>query len=156
MSGMNTSKADISLPMDAQDLLPHRPPMRLVDRLIGEADQAGTVECRLPADSVVADAAGQIEPAAFLELIAQAYAAVKGYDDLLHRQPVHEGFLVGCRHVRIRQPARVGQLLTIRVKTIGILAGFAIAEGEVWCEKELLASGTVKFWVPAGEEGKPQ
>ena len=140
------AKPDLLLPMAVEDLVPHRLPMRLVDRLLEEGDRAGTVECCLRAGAVVVDAAGRFDEAAFLELMAQAYAAVKGYDDARHDLPVQEGFLVGCREIRVCKPARAGQTLTVRVKTIATVDSFAVVDGEVWCGPELLATGTIKLW----------
>ena len=139
---------DLALPLDVERLLPHRPPMRLVDRL---------VEATLGPDCLLADVAGGLEPVALIELIAQAYAAVRGYEERSQGRPVQVGFLVGVSTITF--PDLPGFRLTastrleIRVRTVGMFAGFALAEGEVRAGDRCLAAGGIKVWVPVDEEG---
>ncbi|MEI8078423.1 MAG: hypothetical protein WCH61_02190 [bacterium] len=149
---MKTAKTNWSLPLAARELLPHQPPMRFIDQLVRISGQDGTAVCRLSAEAIIVDADGHLEPAAVLELMAQAYATVIGYDNLQRQRGVEQGFLVGCRHVQIYQPVPAGQPLTIQVNTVSTIAGFAIGEGEVSCQGERLASGTIKIWLPSRQE----
>jgi predicted hotdog family 3-hydroxylacyl-ACP dehydratase len=121
--------------------------MRLVDRLVEFGDGDGCTESVLPADSPMASPGGALDPVALVELIAQSYAAVKGYDDMVHGRPVAEGFLVGIRKMRIAGAARAGERLLTRVKTVGTFEGFAVVEGAVTRGDETLASGTLKLWI---------
>jgi predicted hotdog family 3-hydroxylacyl-ACP dehydratase len=137
----------LALPMDAERLIPHRPPMRLVDRLLSFEDGGGLTESRLPAGSVLAGEDGAVDPVALVELIAQSYATVKGYDDRVHGRPVAEGFLVGIRKLRIPGKAFAGDRLLTSVKTVGTFEGFAVVEGAVARDGETIASGTMKLWI---------
>ncbi|HQT98379.1 MAG TPA: hypothetical protein PK416_10975 [Thermodesulfobacteriota bacterium] len=64
--------------MDAERLIPHRAPMRLVDTLVSINDGCAVAESVLPRSTMMADGEGKIDEVAFLELIAQGYAAFKG------------------------------------------------------------------------------
>lgn len=142
----------LSLPIDAERLIPHRRPMRLVDRLLACSGGAGMTETWIPEDSVMAAADGALDPAALVELIAQSYAAVKGYADLAAGMPVSEGFLVGIRKLAVTGKAYANERLLTTLKTIGSFEGFAVVEGTVTRDGEKLAAGTIKLWItgPAG------
>jgi predicted hotdog family 3-hydroxylacyl-ACP dehydratase len=141
--------------MAAERLIPHRPPMRLVDRLLSFADGDGTAEATVPGGSVAAAEDGALDPVALVELIAQSYAAVRGYDDLVHGRPVSEGFLVGIRRMRIAGKAHAGERLLTEVRTVGSFEGFAVVEGTVSRDGETLASGTLKLWITGKEGSNP-
>ena len=138
---------DLTLPMPAEKFIPHRLPMRLVDALISCAETGAEIEAIPSADCILVGADGILDEAALVELLAQSYAVAKGYDDLLQGKPISEGYLVGVRKFHILHPARAGERLLVRIKTVGSFEGFAVAEGEVEREGELIARGTIKLWL---------
>ncbi len=140
-------KIDLTLPMPAAAFIPHRPPMQLVDTLISYGDGAGVVEATPVADCILVDEDGALDEAAFVELLAQGYAVIKGYDDLLQGKEISEGYLVGVRKLRITGRARAGEPLLVRIRTVGSFEGFAVAEGEIERAAEIIASGTIKLWI---------
>jgi 3-hydroxyacyl-[acyl-carrier-protein] dehydratase len=142
-----------ALPMPADRIIPHRPPMRLVETLLSYESGSGEAEACFPPDSFLAGRDGKIDEAALIELIAQAYAAVKGYDDLSRGKPPGKGFLVGMRRLRIEGEARAGDRLRISIRTVGAFDNFAIVEGAVTRGGKTVASGTLKLWLaePPGE-----
>ncbi len=140
-------KNDLTLPMPAEALIPHRLPMRLVDTLISYGDAAGVVEARPAADCILVDADGALDEAAFVELLAQGYAVIKGYDDKLQGKDVSEGYLVGVRKLRVTGRARAGERLLVRIRTVGTFEGFAVAEGKIERAAETIASGSIKLWI---------
>ena len=135
------------LPLAAEELIPHRLPMRLVERLLEIEGKDGVVEALVSADCPLACTTEGLEDLAMIELLAQAYATVKGYCDLLEGKPVKQGFLVGIKTFTMLLSAQVGDQLKIKVKTLAELDAFAVAEGEVWRGPELLARGEIKVWV---------
>ena len=90
---------------------------------------------------------GTLEPVVFVELIAQSYAAIKGYEDTLNGVSVREGFLVGGRRVKLLSKAHVGDRLTIDIETSGHLEGFCVVDGVVRRDEEILAEGSIKLWI---------
>jgi predicted hotdog family 3-hydroxylacyl-ACP dehydratase len=139
--------AGITLPMAAELLIPHRTPMRLVDTLLSVNDGCAVAESVLPRSTMMADGEGRLDEVAFMELIAQSYAAFKGYMDLLEGKPVSEGFLVGVRHLEITGTAYAGDRLLTSIRTVGAFGGFAVVEGAVTRGDETLAAGTLKLWL---------
>jgi len=136
-----------TLPMAAERLIPHRAPMRLVDTLVSVDDGCAVAESVLPRSTMMANGEGKIDEVAFMELIAQSYAAFKGYLDLRDGKPPSEGFLVGVRHLEITGTAYAGDRLLTSIRTVGAFGGFAVVEGAVTRGDETLASGTLKLWL---------
>jgi 3-hydroxyacyl-[acyl-carrier-protein] dehydratase len=144
-------KIDLTLPMPAATFIPHRPPMQLVETLISYDNASGLVEARPVADGVLIDEDGALDDVALVELLAQGYAVIKGYDDLLQGKETSKGYLVGVRKLRVTGGARAGDRLLVAIRTVGSFEGFAVAEGEVTRDGETLASGTIKLWIMGAE-----
>jgi predicted hotdog family 3-hydroxylacyl-ACP dehydratase len=96
---------------------------------------------------MMADGEGKIDEVAFMELIAQSYAAFKGYMDRMNGKPPGEGFLVGVRNLEVTGRAYAGDRLLTSIRTVAALGGFAVVEGSVTRGDETLASGTLKLWL---------
>jgi 3-hydroxyacyl-[acyl-carrier-protein] dehydratase len=137
-----------SLPLAAGALLPHRPPMLLLERLLEYQDGWGVAEARPGRDSLFTEDDGGLHPAALVEIMAQGYAAVRGYEDLLHGRPVKNGLLVGIRAIEFRGRAFAGEILEVRIRRVGGIEGFVLAEAEVRRDGALLAAGTLKMYIP--------
>lgn len=135
----------LTLPTEAESLIPHRPPMRIVDRLERITERTAEASVTIPAGSPFVDGDGFLDPSAYVEMMAQAMAAMNGlkYYGLVSRL---EGFLLGAQNVRSTARARVGDRLSIVVHKATRLGDFAIVEGTVRCAGELLATGQIKIW----------
>jgi len=121
--------------------------MRLVDTLVSVIDGCALAESVLPRSCIMADGEGKIDEVAFMELIAQGYAAFKGYMDRMDGKPPGEGFLVGVRHLEFTGRAYAGDRLLTSIRTVGAIGGFAVVEGAITRGDETLASGTLKLWL---------
>jgi len=138
----------LQLPMAAEELIPHRLPMRQVERLLAFHDGEGVVEVVVGGENPLLEEDGTLSEVALVEMLAQAFAAVQGYADRLAGKPVGEGFLVGIRKISIESKARRGDRLTVRIRPVATIEGFAVVEGELSREGETLASGNLKLWLP--------
>jgi 3-hydroxyacyl-[acyl-carrier-protein] dehydratase len=138
----------MSLPFEAELLVPHRRPIRMIDRLVEFRDKSGVVEALIRSDNLLVGEDGTLDCIAFVEIIAQAYAAVKGYYNLSHNIPVKKGFLVAVKHTECNGEAYLGNLLRVNASTISEIGDYAIAEGVVMREEEVLASASLTLWVP--------
>lgn len=138
---------NLTLPQPAEKFIPHRLPMRLVDTLVSFEDASGVIEARPTAGSVLVDADGFLDAAALVELLAQGYAVIKGYADVQQGEEISKGYLVGIRKLHISGRARRGDRLIIQIRTIGSFEGFAVAEGEVVRDDEIIANGSIKLWI---------
>lgn len=138
--------------MAAERLIPHRAPMRLVDTLLSVHEGCGTTESVLPPNSMMADGEGRLDEVAFMEMIAQSYAALKGYMDLLEGRHAGEGFLVGVRRLEVTGRAYAGDRLLTSIRTGTSFGAFAVVEGSVTRGDETVASGIIKLWL--AEDGR--
>ncbi|MCP4666132.1 MAG: 3-hydroxyacyl-ACP dehydratase [Deltaproteobacteria bacterium] len=141
-------KPNLSLPMSTEHLIPHGPPLCLVNRLLEYKDKSGLVESRVGADHVLLRDDGSLSRPALVEMMAQSYAAIKGYEHLLEGRAVERGFLVGVRKVAFKGRSFAGDRLEIRVKEEGGIEEFAVIMGEVMREGKVIASGIIKLWMP--------
>jgi predicted hotdog family 3-hydroxylacyl-ACP dehydratase len=137
----------LSLPLAAVELVPHRKPMLLIERLLEVAGKSGLVEAQIGPDFLFLDGNNQVEAVAYVELIAQGYAALKGYIDRQQGLKVRQGFLVGVKTCVVHRPAHLGDRLAIDLKTIAEVGDFAIAEGVIRCEEAVLAHAEIKIWI---------
>lgn len=132
----------------AEQLIPHRLPIRLIDRLLAYDGRQGVVESTLLPDSICIRDDGSVEQAAMVELIAQSFAAVKGFADQREGKKVDRGFLVGIRQFTFQGTAYENERLLIYITKTGETDEFALAEGRVTREEETLAFGSVMVWIP--------
>jgi predicted hotdog family 3-hydroxylacyl-ACP dehydratase len=137
----------LTLPLAAEELIPHRLPMRLVDRLLEIDGKNGLVEALVSPECPLVATDDKLESIALIELIAQSYAALKGYLDRLSGAPVRQGFLVGVKKLRCLETVRVGQRLRIEIRTLAELDSFAVAEGKIWHDEKIVACGEIKVWI---------
>ncbi len=140
--------SNLGLPMSAETLVPHRRPMCLIDRLVHFESKAGIVETVVTSDGIVADADGIVDSTVLLELMAQSYAAMKGYEDLLQGKAPQKGFLVSVKHFEVLADARVGDLLEIAVSTAADVGGFTVADGTITRGHVQIATGSLTLWIP--------
>jgi len=144
----------LSLPIDAGMLVPHRPPLCLAGRLLKFSGQTGIVESVIRPDDIFLKEDGTLPSLTLVELIAQASAAVKGYDDLSQGKEIKKGFLVDIREIHFMGECREGDTLHIRVEIIRTISGFSVIHGQVERNGDVLAEGTLKLWVPEGSESQ--
>lgn len=138
----------LQLPVNADHLLPHRAPMILVDQLLEFNSGSGVVSALIAADNIFVDDNGYLEGLTLIELVAQAYAAIKGYDDKLNKRQVQRGFLVGGRSFTIKRCPCVGERLSIAITMVADLDEFSVVDGVVTSADEIIAEGSLKLWLP--------
>ena len=85
------------LPVSVGGLVPHEGPMLLVDRLIKIGERTAEVETTVRQDMPFVDDKGFLDEVAYLEIIAQAMAAMKGFEQHGRSKRKPEGFLLGAR-----------------------------------------------------------
>ena len=140
------------LPVDAARLIPHRPPMLLIDQLIEVRERASVTEMTVRKDMIFVADNGQLDDASFPEIISQAIAAQEGFRKLGNRCRPQEGLLLGVKNMEILGSARVGDTLRISVVKAAKLGDFGIVRGEIHKGDELIVRGEIKVWQSDGQE----
>lgn len=144
--------------MSAEVLVPHRPPLCLIERLIKFEGQTGVgvVEAIIGQDNIFLRQDGALPSLIQAELIAQASAAVKGYDDLRQGKEIKKGFLVDIREMHFTGRCFKGDTLLIRIEILRTISGFSVIKGEVEKGGEIIGAGTIKIWVPEDSDTMDQ
>jgi len=136
----------MKLPAAVESMVPHRPPMRLADRILSVGERVAVVETVLQPDNMFLNDDGTLDPAAYLEVIAQAAAAMNGFRTTVRESQPPEGYLLGARQLETLGAAHVGDTLTTRVFKATRFGDFGIIEGQVYRGDTLLAKGEIKVW----------
>jgi radical SAM protein with 4Fe4S-binding SPASM domain len=151
----NSAQAVARLPRPAAAYLPQQAPMRLVDTLLRIGERAAVVSAVFPPDSPFAAPDGLVDEAAYLEMMAQAIAALNGFRLRRRAGDDVRGFLLGCKQVVIRGVARVGDALEVRVYKDARYGEFSLIKGQVLRGQEVLAEGEIKVWQASSAGAAP-
>ena len=135
-------------PIPIEQLLPQRPPMLLLDRLLSCTASEGTADAQISAGNLFRLPDGTIHAAALFELMAQAYAAVQGYQDTLAGKPVAIGYLAGITRAAVHGAARVGDRLLVTVRQTALVPPFVRAAARVERNGDTLADGELTLFIP--------
>ncbi len=140
----------MALPADTGPYMLHRSPLRLVQWLLRVEDDYAEAQTVLNAGDVSVGPDGRVEAAVLLEIVAQTYAAAQGYHDRDSGKPADLGYLVGASDFRIEHRPAAGQPLLIRIKSSCSFESFYLVDGQVLCNDQVMARGTLKVWVQSG------
>ena len=128
---------------DIASLVPHRPPLLLLDAL--EDIQGNRMRARFTvrADNIFLRDDGTLEDVALLEAMAQSFAAGCG----LH-VPNQPGYLAGVRHCRVTGVARLGDVLCASASVMAQVGDIVVVEGSLARGEEILATAEFKIHAP--------
>ncbi|HDH05442.1 MAG TPA: radical SAM protein [Nitrospirae bacterium] len=144
----NLDKQDeiIRLPLKASRLVPHKPPMLIVDELTEVSERSSVSELRIPEDSILIEDDGKIGDVFYLEMVAQSVAALNGFKNMKNGESSIKGFLLGIKNLEILGGASAGDKLRVRTCEVAKLDEFGIVKGEVFKGDDLIARGEIKVW----------
>ena len=149
----NPVTSNLSLPCPVDTLVPHRPPMLIVRRLLEREGDRAVVEAVVPADGIWVGPDRGVLPEFYVEVIAQAMAAVNGYDALLEGHPPGDGFLVGVDAFTWHRTVAPGERLWIDVEKTFEFEAVKIIHGLVRNQAGEVAVGEIKVWQGAAAGG---
>lgn len=147
MCWRNQEDADCSaFPLAAERLVPHQPPMRMIDALTAVGERTATVAATVTATNPFCRE-GVLAEAAHLELMAQAAAALHGFrTQVRHDGTPHRGMLVGARDFEVCDVIRVGDVLNISLHKEASLGTFGVLQAEVRRGDTLVSHAELKTW----------
>ncbi len=134
---------------DLDDLLPHRPPMRMVEAIEGEPEDGLDCTAHIVAGSAF-DSMGTAPALVALEMAAQTAALFEALRRRREGGPAGArlGYLVGARDVAFGcTQVPVGERLRAAVRLSALALPLSNYVFEVTREDEVVASGTLSTWI---------
>lgn len=135
-------KADLAI----EEIIPHRDLMRLVDTFAGHDEMKRGVTRTVARETWPLCDGFHVSPTVMIELVAQATAAMAGWEDVKRGKRVGFGYIVGIKQAWLSgDPIRVGTPLTMITRKIvtqdnyGVFSGEVIHDNRVWGEVVLQA-----------------
>lgn len=137
-----------TLPMPAVALIPHQPPMVYIDHLLEADEQRGLCDARLASGHMLLEHDGRMLRCGFIELAAQTFAAVKGWEFVRQGLPFPAGYLVGVHSFSCLGDAHREDHLYIETACLGTFEGFGVVNAVITRGTSVLAQGKIKLYVP--------
>jgi predicted hotdog family 3-hydroxylacyl-ACP dehydratase len=135
----------MTLPSPAQ-VLPHRPPMILIDELLSSSDDSLCARVRLREDSPFVED-GRVSSLVAIEYMAQTVAALAGLRKRARGEEVRRGYLLGCRELKLPvAELRAGDELTVRVRETWATDELGHFDCSVTRGEELVALGVLSVY----------
>lgn len=134
------------LPVSADRIIPQKNPMRVVSKLVEVKERYAEVEATVEPESPFAGEDGRLDEVVFLEMMAQAAAAMNAFEYYDTGHSPHKGALLGGKNIKITGKARVGTPLVIRVTKKAKLGNFGVVNAVVLSGENVIASGDIKVF----------
>ena len=143
-----TPKAE-HIAIAAEDVIPHRSPMRMIDSLEEWSDDCATAFVVFDENHMATRDGLVVEPA-LVECVAQTVAAMEGVRNTDSAKPVDPAaermsMLCGVSDFTIHHRPTAGKRLEVTVQTQKRLGKMLLAEGRILCEGQIMASGLLKL-----------
>jgi len=142
----------VELPVDAKLLIHHREGMKILDRLVEYTSDGSTGETLIPSDSSL-HSNGVIHQVVLIEMVAQCYAAMKSYEDVLSGLLPQKGLLVGISQTDFYNDAIIDKPLVIKVLILDSFEKFFYVLGDVFDEELHLVTVKLKVWQSDERQG---
>ncbi|MGL4916335.1 MAG: thioester dehydrase [Aeromonas allosaccharophila] len=133
-----------------EQLLPHRAPMLLLERITAHDEQSVCCETVVGArQALLLDDNGDLPGWCGIELMAQTIAAWAGMQAHSHHEPVRIGMLLGTRKYQSQLPVfAAGSLLRIEAHCLLQDAGMASFECSIWLGDRECARARLSTYQP--------
>ncbi|MDO4214184.1 MAG: pseudouridylate synthase [Bacteroidales bacterium] len=133
--------------IDVHTVLPQQEPFVMIGCMTHFEMTTSTTETLIREDNIFVDN-GCFSASGMMENIAQTCAARVGYYNkyILHKD-VQVGFIGAVRNYSIKALTRVGQIITTKVDIVEEVFGMTLANAEVRCGEQLLATAEIKLSV---------
>ncbi len=135
-----------NIDFDIQDLIPHRPPIVMIDRLVSAGNNAATGELAIRETNLFCQN-GIFRETGMIEFIAQTAAALTGYRKRINHLAVSEGYIGAVKNLVIHELPPVGAVLRSEIIIENEIVGYTIITGRVYFEKKLLAECEMRILV---------
>jgi predicted hotdog family 3-hydroxylacyl-ACP dehydratase len=121
------------------DLIPQRPPLQMIDKLLYADERSAKGSLRIAADNLFCEN-GFFRESGIIEFIAQTAAAFTGYRNKLNSNLVKEGYIGAIKNLEIHQLPPVHAEIQAEIQVENEIIGFTIVTGKVYLEDRCIAT----------------
>jgi 3-hydroxymyristoyl/3-hydroxydecanoyl-(acyl carrier protein) dehydratase len=131
-------------------LIPQRPPIVMVDKLISSVERKTISGFTIKNDNIFIENNQFIEPG-LIENIAQSAALGVGYICSLKNEKVPLGFIGAVKNLRIFELPKVGDDLTTEIQVDYEVFDATLITGKVFCSEKLMAQCEMNIFLKQTE-----
>lgn len=125
--------------VDIRTLLPQKPPMVLVDKLISADEKSATTALLIREDNIFVSE-GQLNAYALIEVMAQTAAAQLGYDNSLRGDnDVKIGYIGAVKRMQIEKVPKVGETVLTRMEVQEDFGNMKLVTAESFVDDQKIA-----------------
>lgn len=133
--------------IDVHNILPQQDPFVMIGKLTHFEMETSSTETEIKEDNIFVDN-GKFSPSGMMENIAQTCAARVGfYNKYILHKDVQMGFIGAVRNFVIHQEPSVGSTITTKVDIIEDIFGMTLANAEINCCDNVMATAEIKLSV---------
>ena len=131
--------------IDVLELLPQRPPLVMIDKLLHFDEVNTTTRFEVRADNLFAEGS-VLNPCALVENIAQTCAARMGYiNHYIYKESVKLGFIGSVRDLVILRDVKVGEVLTTSIEVMEEIMGLTLVRASIKVGDETVVTTEMKI-----------
>jgi predicted hotdog family 3-hydroxylacyl-ACP dehydratase len=123
---------------DILDLIPQRPPMKMIDTLISADEKSARGQLYILESNLFCEYGVLAEPG-ILEFIAQTAAAYTGFKNKTTSREVSEGYIGAIKNLVIYVLPKVNSYIESQIVVENEIVGYTIIAGSVYQDNRLLA-----------------
>lgn len=129
---------------DVKDLIPQRPPVVMIDKLIQADEKEGKGQL-LVTESNLFYTEGHLSEAGITEFIAQTAAAYKGYQRISSALDIKRGYIAAVKNLVIHALPPVNSTIECRIIIENELMGYTIVGAVVKDNDHLIAEAEMRI-----------
>ncbi len=144
----------MELPLKAEQLIPQRGKMKLIDQLVWVSAEEACAETDMSGKKMFLTPSRHVLPSAIIELAAQSTACFSGYIRLLEDEgSARSGYLVGLQDFVFDELPCCAEKLSFKLKQESSIGFYSLTSVIVFSNDTQIATGLLKTWE---EDGQPQ
>lgn len=128
------------------DLVPHRPPILMVDRLDAYHGDHGQSTCVIHPDNPLLDSTGTLHPLAAVEIMAQGVAASNGYEVRTGMHQNTNGMIVAIKSLEVLSEIRAGDTVEAYFQLEQRFQDFQVVKAQLKRNEKTVATARIQFW----------
>lgn len=129
---------------DITTLIPQRPPMIMVDRLVS-CDERSATGMIIVRESNIFVHNGRLQEAGIIEFMAQTAAAYTGYKNKTTAKPVAEGYIGAVKNTSIHALPMLNTVIYADITIENEIVGYTIITGKVRTDADVIAMCEIRI-----------